>query len=353
MNAQGIYCGHPKHLLRNVRSICISVLGLSVFEKKIRSTTSAATGCSMLALGHWTVQPIHNSTKLGLGRVAGFCVQVLHTYVQPRADCVINSGCGSVIVFNLCLQDYTNTLHSLCFDKLLLVRFHGSTQVTDTSLISAPCCGHSEMCVLPCVGGAQQLFSIHWTLMHGLDTTATGRIPLGPVAQRQCSCAGLMLLGQHSLWTLSICCTHRYQSSCPQQQPYAINVIESSRSLPRCARLVTVRPYRCVPEHIRNHKQQVAGRAWQTSFHTSCLSPSQQPLQVFIPLTRLCRDSCAYCTFAQPPKPGRRAYMTLDEVLAVCRLGAQQGCKEALFTLGRQLRRTIACIQHYSSACCS
>uniref|UniRef100_A0A383WB30 Radical SAM core domain-containing protein n=1 Tax=Tetradesmus obliquus TaxID=3088 RepID=A0A383WB30_TETOB len=56
--------------------------------------------------------------------------------------------------------------------------------------------------------------------------------------------------------------------------------------------------------------------------------------KVFLPLTRLCRDSCGYCTFAQPPQPGRRAYMTLEEVLAVARLGAQQGCSEALFTLG-------------------
>eukprot|EP00775_Hariotina_reticulata_P006596 gene6596-6824_t len=56
--------------------------------------------------------------------------------------------------------------------------------------------------------------------------------------------------------------------------------------------------------------------------------------KVFIPLTRLCRDTCGYCTFAQPPKPGRRAYMTLEEVLCVCRLGAEQGCTEALFTLG-------------------
>lgn len=39
--------------------------------------------------------------------------------------------------------------------------------------------------------------------------------------------------------------------------------------------------------------------------------------KVFIPLTRLCRDSCGYCTFAQPPAPGRRAYMTLNEVLQV------------------------------------
>ena len=56
--------------------------------------------------------------------------------------------------------------------------------------------------------------------------------------------------------------------------------------------------------------------------------------KVFIPLTRLCRDSCGYCTFALPPSPGRRAYMTLEEVLAVARMGAEQGCTEALFTLG-------------------
>jgi 2-iminoacetate synthase ThiH len=60
------------------------------------------------------------------------------------------------------------------------------------------------------------------------------------------------------------------------------------------------------------------------------------PPQVFIPLTRLCRDSCGYCTFAQPLQPGRRAYMTLQEVLQVAQLGAEQGCTEALFTLGEQ-----------------
>ncbi len=56
--------------------------------------------------------------------------------------------------------------------------------------------------------------------------------------------------------------------------------------------------------------------------------------KVFIPLTKLCRDVCHYCTFAQPPRPGERAYMTLDEVLDVARRGARAGCREALFTLG-------------------
>src|SRR5213083_2490179 len=56
--------------------------------------------------------------------------------------------------------------------------------------------------------------------------------------------------------------------------------------------------------------------------------------KVFIPLTKLCRDVCGYCTFAQPPRRGERAYMSEDEVLAVARAGAAAGCREALFTLG-------------------
>jgi FO synthase len=56
--------------------------------------------------------------------------------------------------------------------------------------------------------------------------------------------------------------------------------------------------------------------------------------KVFIPLTKLCRDVCHYCTFARPPRRGERAYMTSDEVLGVARAGAEAGCHEALFTLG-------------------
>jgi len=56
--------------------------------------------------------------------------------------------------------------------------------------------------------------------------------------------------------------------------------------------------------------------------------------KVFIPLTRLCRDVCHYCTFARPPRRGERAYLGLDEVLEIARAGAAAGCREALFTLG-------------------
>ena len=78
--------------------------------------------------------------------------------------------------------------------------------------------------------------------------------------------------------------------------------------------------------------------------------------KVFIPLTELCRDVCHYCTFAKTPRRLGRAFMTLDEVLAVARAGAEVGCKEALFTLGdkpelryRVAREQLAALGHEST----
>jgi FO synthase len=56
--------------------------------------------------------------------------------------------------------------------------------------------------------------------------------------------------------------------------------------------------------------------------------------KVFIPLTRLCRDRCHYCTFATTPGRLAAPYLSPDEVLAIAREGQAAGCKEALFTLG-------------------
>jgi FO synthase len=56
--------------------------------------------------------------------------------------------------------------------------------------------------------------------------------------------------------------------------------------------------------------------------------------KVFIPLTRLCRDRCHYCTFATTPGRLPAPFLSPDEVLAIARSGAAAGCKEALFTLG-------------------
>lgn len=55
--------------------------------------------------------------------------------------------------------------------------------------------------------------------------------------------------------------------------------------------------------------------------------------KVFIPLTTLCRDSCTYCTFAQPPGGGGM-FMPPEQVLAVAEAGEAHQCTEALFTLG-------------------
>jgi len=74
----------------------------------------------------------------------------------------------------------------------------------------------------------------------------------------------------------------------------------------------------------------VAGRLRDRG-HGSVISYSKK---VFIPLTKLCRDTCHYCTFAQPPRKADVAYLSPDDVLAIARAGAKAGCREALFTLG-------------------
>lgn len=57
--------------------------------------------------------------------------------------------------------------------------------------------------------------------------------------------------------------------------------------------------------------------------------------KVFLPLTRLCRDVCHYCTFAKVSREDRKTpYMAMEEVLGIASQGASLGCKEALFTLG-------------------
>jgi len=78
--------------------------------------------------------------------------------------------------------------------------------------------------------------------------------------------------------------------------------------------------------------------------------------KVFIPLTRLCRDVCHYCTFAQAPRAGEAAYLAPEEVLKIARAGAAAGCREALFTLGdkpelryRAARAALAELGHDST----
>ena len=56
--------------------------------------------------------------------------------------------------------------------------------------------------------------------------------------------------------------------------------------------------------------------------------------KVFVPLTTLCRDYCAYCTFRRDPgEPGART-LEPDEVVALAQAGGRLGAKEALLSLG-------------------
>ena len=71
--------------------------------------------------------------------------------------------------------------------------------------------------------------------------------------------------------------------------------------------------------------------ASRDSVHGRFISYSRK---VFIPLTKLCRDVCHYCTFAEVPRLGKPVYLSSDEVLAIARAGEAAGCTEALFTLG-------------------
>jgi FO synthase len=74
-----------------------------------------------------------------------------------------------------------------------------------------------------------------------------------------------------------------------------------------------------------------AARALGQQGHGKVISYSRK---VFIPLTRLCRDVCGYCTFAKAPRQLDGAYLAPDQVLDIARAGQAAGCHEALFTLG-------------------
>jgi FO synthase len=96
-----------------------------------------------------------------------------------------------------------------------------------------------------------------------------------------------------------------------------------------------------------------AAAAIRDEGHGAIVSYSRK---VFIPLTRLCRDACHYCTFARPPRRGESAYLSPEEVLAIARAGAEAGCREALFTLGdkpelryRAAREALAALGHDST----
>jgi 7,8-didemethyl-8-hydroxy-5-deazariboflavin synthase CofG subunit len=104
-----------------------------------------------------------------------------------------------------------------------------------------------------------------------------------------------------------------------------------------------------------------AARAAKEHFRPGIMTYSRK---VFIPLTNLCRDYCAYCTFRRDPGDPGAHTMTPDEVLDVARAGEKLGCTEALFSLGDkpellfpQMRATLRHLGykstlHYLEAMC-
>ena len=79
------------------------------------------------------------------------------------------------------------------------------------------------------------------------------------------------------------------------------------------------------------HKLTALARQLRDHGHGNIISYSRK---IFIPLTKLCRDFCHYCTFAEAPLKDSRNFMTPEEVLELVRQGEAAGCKEVLFTLG-------------------
>ncbi|MFC3227794.1 5-amino-6-(D-ribitylamino)uracil--L-tyrosine 4-hydroxyphenyl transferase CofH [Marinibaculum pumilum] len=97
----------------------------------------------------------------------------------------------------------------------------------------------------------------------------------------------------------------------------------------------------------------VGAAAIRDAGHGANISVSRK---VFVPLTQLCRDVCAYCTFAHPPKAGEAVYLDREAVLEIARAGARAGCDEVLFTLGdkpevryRAAREALDALGHAST----
>ncbi len=84
-------------------------------------------------------------------------------------------------------------------------------------------------------------------------------------------------------------------------------------------------------DHLPLDRMLAEARDTREQGHGRIVSYSRK---VFVPVTRLCRDSCAYCNFAKGPSQVPSPYLAPAEVLAIARAGCRAGCHEALFTLG-------------------
>ena len=88
-------------------------------------------------------------------------------------------------------------------------------------------------------------------------------------------------------------------------------------------------PGRDCPQTFEQAKAPAGGRAPQTVSFSA---------KVFIPVTRLCRNRCAYCDYSVEPSEGN-LFISPDEALAIARAGERAGCSEALFVAGDKPER--------------
>jgi FO synthase len=79
--------------------------------------------------------------------------------------------------------------------------------------------------------------------------------------------------------------------------------------------------------------------------------------KVFFPVTNLCRDRCAYCTFRADPDDAHAWTMLPEDIRGSARQGHRLGCIEALMCLGdkpeiafRAYRQTLDRLGHRSTA---
>lgn len=71
---------------------------------------------------------------------------------------------------------------------------------------------------------------------------------------------------------------------------------------------------------------------------------------VFLPLTDVCQNRCAYCIFREPVRDG--CIMSECEVTGILAKGASAGCTEALFTFGERPESEPGFMEHLSKTGC-
>ncbi len=62
--------------------------------------------------------------------------------------------------------------------------------------------------------------------------------------------------------------------------------------------------------------------------------------KVFVPLTNLCRNKCAYCGFRREPWKQGAGYLSFEEALRIVKLGEKLGAKEILVSTGEKPETT-------------